>query len=88
MDYLVTLWENKMDEDQYGNDQKYILIDLHKEIVGILKRIDLKLEFLCSKDKNDYNSFVMQKKIIEEIDLDNTALSEQPTNHADKDEYR
>ena len=61
-------------------DQKYVLIDLHKEIVGILKRIDLKLEFLCSKDKNDYTS--------EEEDLDNTALSEQPTNHADKDEYR
>ena len=69
-------------------DQKYVLIDLHKEIIRILKRIDLKLEFLCSKDKNDYNSFVMQKKIIEEIDLNNTALSEQPTHYSDKDEYR
>ena len=40
-------------------DQKYILIDLHKEIVGILKRIDLKLEFLASRDKNDYTSYQM-----------------------------
>ena len=88
MDYLVTLWENKMDEDQYGNDQKYILIDLHKEIVGILKRIDLKLEFLCSRDKNDYTSFDMWKQCREEEELDNTALSEQLTNYADKDEYR
>ena len=69
-------------------DQKYVLIDLHKEIIRILKRIDLKLEFLCSKDKNDYNSFAMKKKIIEEIDLNNTALSEQPTLYSDKDEYR
>lgn len=69
-------------------DQKYVLIDLHKEIIRILKRIDLKLEFLCSKDKNDYNSFAMKKKIIEEIDLNNTALSEQPTHYSDKDEYR
>ena len=68
-------------------DQKYVLIDLHKEIIRILKRIDLKLEFLCSKDKNDYNSFAMKKKIIEEIDLNNTALSEQPTHYSDKDEY-
>ncbi len=83
MDYLVTLWENKMSAE----DQKYILIDLHKEIVGILKRIDLKLEFLCSKDKNDYTSFDMWKQCREEEDLDNTALSEQPTNYADKDEY-
>ena len=69
-------------------DQKYVIIDLHKEIIRILKRIDLKLEFLCSKDKNDYNSFAMKKKIIEEIDLNNTALSEQPTHYSDKDEYR
>ena len=34
--------KNKMSTE----DQKYILIDLHKEIVGILKRIDLNLEFL------------------------------------------
>lgn len=61
-------------------DQKYVLIDLHKEIIRILKRIDLKLEFLCSKDNNDY--------ISEEEDLNNTALSEQPTHYSDKDEYR
>ena len=60
-------------------DQKYVLIDLHKEIIRILKRIDLKLEFLCSKDNNDY--------ISEEEDLNNTALSEQPTHYSDKDEY-
>ena len=69
-------------------DQKYILIDLHKEIVGILKRIDLKLEFLCSRNKNDYTSFDMWKQCREEEELDNTALSEQLTTYADKDEYR
>ena len=76
--------KNKMSTE----DQKYILIDLHKEIVGILKRIDLKLEFLCSRDKNDYTSFDMWKQCREEEELDNTALSEQLTNYADKDEYR
>ena len=76
--------KNKMSTE----DQKYILIDLHKEIVGILKRIDLKLEFLCSRNKNDYTSFDMWKQCREEEELDNTALSEQLTNYADKDEYR
>ena len=47
----------------------------------------MKLEFLCSKDKNDYTSFDMWKQCKEEEDLDNTALSEQLTNYADKDEY-
>ncbi len=30
-----------------------------KETLEILKRIDLKLEFLASRDKNDYTSFQM-----------------------------
>ena len=29
------------------------------EILDVLKRIDLKLEFLASKDKNDYTSYQM-----------------------------
>ena len=72
----------------YKNNYTSFLYKVNNEEYKLLKRIDLKLEFLCSKDKNDYNSFAMKKKIIEEIDLNNTALSEQPTHYSDKDEYR
>ena len=51
--------DDHLNRDKQPEDQKVVLVDLHKEIVGILKRIDLKLEFLASRDKNDYTSYQM-----------------------------
>ena len=79
---------NEIRERELGEYPEPYQNQEHQEMMKILKKIDMKLEFLCSRDKNDYTSFDMWKQCKEEEDLDNTALSEQLTNYADKDEYR
>ena len=43
--------DNEQQQEPYRNEAS--------ELIEILKRIELKLEFLCSRDKNDYTSFQM-----------------------------
>ena len=43
--------DNEQQQEPYRNEAS--------ELIEILKRIELKLEFLCNRDKNDYTSFQM-----------------------------